>query len=183
VTNTVGALIFSGSVILLALVYEWAVLGLGLAALVFQGVAVLLVLVNRLWERSRRFLIYPVIVFCTIYLWDTRLPPPNLPDGLLRGWIPPLVIGALSVDLVYTYWRRRFTRARPRGFDVVGGYVDLDEVAAFFDIAPEELKQRLKQSNSSSLVAVNGHEYVLWPELIQVLAEKSGTFLGNRHSS
>jgi hypothetical protein len=65
--NTVGSLIFTGGVLLLALVQEWAEFGLSVFALMVQGLAILLVLSSRLWQYSRRFVAYPVILFCTIY--------------------------------------------------------------------------------------------------------------------
>ncbi|MCC7451087.1 MAG: hypothetical protein IT324_26980, partial [Anaerolineae bacterium] len=80
-SNTVSLLIGLGGLILLALLYEWSVLGLSLTALTTQIVALLLAAAYRLWRLSARFLVYPAILFGTIYLWDTNLPPPSLPDG------------------------------------------------------------------------------------------------------
>ncbi len=47
------------------------------------------------WRLSRRFVIYPLVLAAVIYLWDTTLPPPSLPDGLVRVVVPRL---ALSRD-------------------------------------------------------------------------------------
>lgn len=171
-SSTVSLLILTGGLILVALLYEWSVLGLSLAALMTQIAALLLAVGYRLWRLSARFLIYPVILFGTIYLWDTNLPPPNLPDGSWRALVPLVVIAALIVDLARTARRFRQAAHSGRGFSVIGGYVSVDEAAALFEIQPQVLRSRLKRAACSVIVAFDGREYVAWPELQHVLAQE-----------
>src|SRR3712207_5776474 len=71
-------------------------------ALVLQGLAVLLALVVYHCYRIRRFLLYPLLLAGAIYLWDTTLPPPTLPAGVLRVLIPGIVMGGILGHLTYT---------------------------------------------------------------------------------
>jgi hypothetical protein len=100
--SLVNVLIFSGSVILFTRTHEWAEFSLTIAALVFEGAAICLTLMCRLWQRSHRYLIYPMVLICTIYVWDKSLPPPNLPDGLLRAAMPFCILGLLYLDSIYS---------------------------------------------------------------------------------
>ncbi|MCC7452239.1 MAG: hypothetical protein IT324_32865, partial [Anaerolineae bacterium] len=124
----------------------------------------------RLWRLSARFLVYPAILFGTIYLWDTNLPPPSLPDGSWRILVPLVVIAALIADLVRTTRRARQAAPAARGFAIVGGYANVDEAAALFGLQPQALRSRLKRAGCSLIVAFDGREYVAWPELQHVLA-------------
>lgn len=169
-SSAVSILIVSGGVILITLVHEWAILSLSAIALLFQGVAVLLALISRLWQRSHRFLTYPLILFSTIYLWDTNLPPPSLPDGALRALIPLLVIATLFFDVGIAGWRMSKKQPSTNGVNVVGGYADLDEAARFFGITSTELRVYLREQGKPAIVSLNGHEQIGIFDLIEVLS-------------
>ena len=169
-SNTVGILTIAGGVILVALAYEIAVLHLSMAALATQVVAILLAIAYRLWRLSARFLIYPMILFSTIYLWDNKLPPPSLPEGTLRALVPLAVIGVLAVDLVLTHTRhtRRY-KSKRSGITVTGGYVGLDEAARFFNVTPRDLRSRLEHARTDWVVGMDGYEYVALTDVLYVL--------------
>jgi hypothetical protein len=175
-SNTVGILTIAGGVILVALAYEIVVLNLSMAALATQVVAMLLAIAYRLWRLSARFLIYPAILFATIYLWDSNLPPPSLPEGTLRVLVPLIVIGALIVDLVLTHTRhtKRYTSKRS-GITVTGGYVGLEEAARFFNLAPHDLRSRLEHARTDWVVGMDGYEYVALTDVLYALDNRENS--------
>lgn len=128
------------------------------AALLLQAAALLLgfclILLRR---RSPRWLLYPVVLAWVVYLWDTTLPPPTLPDGLLRSLVPRLALIAILTDACIVIQRQlhkarvaRTTRMASsvqgllqRAIPVRNGLVPVDAIAELFQISPEELVARL----------------------------------------
>lgn len=96
-----------GSVLIVALVMELSAPAWSRTVILLQLVALLLggclMLMRR--QRSPRWLLYPAALAVTIYLWDTTLPPPTLPEGLARGLGPRLVLLALLTDALLTIRR------------------------------------------------------------------------------
>src|SRR5687767_10539130 len=108
-------------------VLEWHPPGWSRPALGLLGLALLLALLLARWHPPRRLFVYPILLVCVIYLWDTTLPPPNLPEGGFRQFIPHAVLVGLLVDLVLVLWP---TRQPPRrATPVRGGYLTLDGAA------------------------------------------------------
>lgn len=102
-----GALITAGALVLVSLVLELQDPLWTRPAIIMQLLAGALAsaALRAHWPLSRRFVVYPLILILVMYLWDTTLPPPSLPDGLLRGVAPRLVLLALLIDLVV--WQGR----------------------------------------------------------------------------
>lgn len=127
------------------------------AALLLQAVALLLgVGLILLRCRSPRWLLYPVVLAWVVYLWDTTLPPPNLPDGLIRGLLPWLALAGIMLDALMVMQRQflrirvartMVTMQRPgrRAIAVHNGLVPVETIAELLQISPEELVARLQR--------------------------------------
>jgi hypothetical protein len=76
------------------------------SAILLQGLLLLSSRLQARWRANARVLMYPVLLAATLYLWDTQLPPPNLPEGRLRTLIPGIVLLVLSVDGLLLLWRQ-----------------------------------------------------------------------------
>lgn len=107
-------------------------------------------------RRSPRWLLYPVLLAATVYLWDTTLPPPTLPEGQARGVVPRLVLLALLTDALLSIRHHlrqasvvRLVRRAPaqlaRAIPVRNGLVPLVAIAELFEVTPDELVARLRR--------------------------------------
>lgn len=107
-------------------------------------------------RRSPRWLLYPVLLAATVYLWDTTLPPPTLPEGQARGVVPRLVLLALLTDALLSIRRhlrrasvvrlvRRALAQLARAIPVRNGLVPLVAIAELFEVTPDELVARLRR--------------------------------------
>jgi hypothetical protein len=120
-------LISVGWLILLALLFELPPTFWSRPAIGLQGVALLLGGLLSLRMPAPRLILYPLILAGTIFLWDTTLPPPSLPEGPLRGLVPrAILLGVLTDGLMAI---SRAQRARWRAIQTVDGYLSLDDAA------------------------------------------------------
>ena len=120
---------------------RWSRVGLLLQGLVLLGAA--WVMHGKPHRAQRRWVWYPLLLGSAIYLWDATLPPPTLPPNLLRVLVPKLIIvGILSHMLLHA----RATHRPSGGVRVIGGYVDLLEVAALMGWPPTAIRARLQAS-------------------------------------
>jgi hypothetical protein len=142
--------------------------------LVLQGLALLFGVIVYYRQRVRRFLLYPLLLAAAIYLWDTTLPPPSLPDGLLRFLIPRVVMVGILGHLVYLVLQRR-KRIR-RIVPVVRGYVQLDEVAPLFDRSPAQLRTQVLLAGYRVYIDSDAKEYVALKDLMAVLADDPSAY-------
>jgi hypothetical protein len=134
------------------------------------------------WPLSRRFVIYPLVLIGVIYLWDTTLPPPSLPEGLLRAVVPRLALLGIAVDaalLLRRYceaklWKRRGRPVPPHSFRrrilVRQGIVPLDEVAQLFHVSVDALRIRLEGAGGAP-VWYAGREYLRLGDVLRILAQ------------
>lgn len=134
-------------------------------AIGFQSMAALLAFIMLAAQRpiSRRFIIYPLLLATVTYLWDATLPPPTLPEGLVRNLVPRLVVSGLIADVVVVALQRRreasaarraqrATREPNLRIQVRGGLVPLEETAALFGVTPAELSERLHRIGCKVIV-------------------------------
>ena len=159
----------AGALIFWFLVLELHPPVLSRPALALQGTAVALALLLTYWYRPPRFFLYPLVLAGVIYLWDTTLPPPSLPDGPLRRLIPHAVLIGLLADL-FVSLRRRAHRPLRNATRVYGGYMELEGTARVLAIPAHELRGRLRRAGRIILVSKNGAEYLSLDDLMAVLA-------------
>jgi hypothetical protein len=101
------------------------------------------------------------------YLWDQTLPPPNLPDGLVRVALPLALLVGIVGDLVVSY--RRSLPFAPRRIPVYGGYVNLDEVAHFFRLPPDLVRVHAERNGRPIVVGRGGDEYIALDDVLRVV--------------
>ncbi len=127
------------------------------AALVLQllagGLAALFFIRCRL---SARAMLYPLLLALVIYTWDTTLPPPTLPGGVLRDYLPHVVVVGLLIDLVATVGQRRTTR--PRSVQIYAGFLSVEDAAALLGITVNDVRMRLQQAGRTAIITPNGNE-------------------------
>ncbi len=151
-------LLRAGWLLLLALILEWFAAHWSRPALALQAAALVLALLLRQRVPARRLIAYPLILAASIYLWDTTLPPPSLPDGWPRVLIPGLVLLGLLIDYAYTVQRVRQARGRstPRQCHSVA----LDAAARLLGIPVTILRLRLQERRFAITIDATGQEYV-----------------------
>ena len=115
-------------------------------ALALQGLAMVLALLLTYWSRPPRFFLYPIVLAGVIYLWDTTLPPPSLPEGPLRQLIPQAVLVGLLADLVVTL-RRRAQPSPRAAVEVSGENVDHGSVARAPHTTPAGRRARRRRAH------------------------------------
>ncbi len=173
---TLGLLIFAGGALLLGLVMElggpvWSRPAIGLLVL---AVGCACAALGARWARSRRFIIYPLVLAATIYLWDTTLPPPSLPEGQLRAALPRLALLGILADGLLLLQRRGWRpRSLPRPavrVPVRRGLLPLEEVALLFQISAAELRDRLAEAGAAPVWSA-GEEAIRLVDLLQVLGQ------------
>ena len=138
-------------------------------ALGLQALAGALALLLTYWYRPPRFFLYPIILAGVIYLWDTTLPPPSLPEGLLRALIPRVVLVGLLADVFVSV--RRATHRHPRNATrLYGSYMELDGCARVLSITAADLRVRLRRAGRTTRVTKAGVEFLSLDDLLAVLA-------------
>jgi hypothetical protein len=156
-------LIGAGWLIGLALLLEWRAAHWSRPALAFQAAALVLALLLRQHVPARRLVVYPLLLAASIYLWDTTLPPPSLPEGWPRVFIPSLVLLGLMIDYARTvqhvrHLRRRSTRTHRYP-------VALDEAARLLGIPLADLRRRIQKRKYAITIDSAGREYVVLDDL------------------
>jgi hypothetical protein len=151
-------LLRAGWLLLLALILEWFAAHWSRPALAFQAAALVLGLLLRQRVPVRRLIVYPLILAGSIYLWDTTLPPPSLPEGWPRVLIPSLVLVGLLIDYIYTVQRMRHARRQvaPRQDHSIA----LDDAARLLGIPVANLRIRLQERRYVISIDSTGREYV-----------------------
>lgn len=112
-----GAMILAGALLLLSLVMELREPGWSRTAIALQLIALAIAgaLLGADWPLSLRFVVYPLVLAAVIYLWDTSLPPPSLPEGRLRAAVPHLALLGMAADAALLLWRRGSRALRAPG--------------------------------------------------------------------
>src|SRR5438874_1060297 len=95
ITALMTALVAAGAVLLLVLVGQWVAPFWSRVAILLQGCALLLAGISYRWRPSWRLLLYPLLLASVLYLWDSTLPPPSLPDGPIRVVLPLTMLGGI----------------------------------------------------------------------------------------
>lgn len=110
-----------------------------------------------------RLILHPLILAGTIYLWDTTLPPPSLPEGPLRGLVPrAILLGALTDGLLAI---SRAQRARCRAIRIVAGYLTLDDAVLLCGTTVDDLRSRLGRAGRTTRIGDDGRKYVALADL------------------
>lgn len=156
-----------GAAILVTLLFELLTPFWSRTVIVLQGLAVLVALMAYRWRPSWRLVFYPLLLANMAYVWDHTLPPPNLPDGLVRVALPLATVIGIGGDLLM-HWRRSLP-FRPRRIPVYGGYVNLDEAAHFFRLPPDSVRLHCASTGCTTIVGRSGDEYVALDDLLIVL--------------
>ncbi len=99
VYGTIMLLMAISVLILLILICGWISPFWSRTAILLQGIALLVVGMAYRWRPSWRLVLYPVLLAYMTYLWDTTLPPPNLPDGMVRFLLPCALLIGIAGDL------------------------------------------------------------------------------------
>jgi hypothetical protein len=161
-----------GAAILVTLLFELLTPFWSRTVIVLQGLAVLVALIAYRWRPSWRLLLYPLLLANMAYLWDHTLPPPNLPDGLVRLVLPLAIVAGILGDLVM-YYRRALPFA-PKRIPVYGGYVNLDEAAHFFRLPPDLVRVHAERSGRPIVMGRGGDEYIALDDLLLIIEAISG---------
>jgi hypothetical protein len=156
-----------GAMIFWLLVLEWGAPTWIRPALGLQWLALALALVFTYWRRPPRFFLYPVVLTSVIYLWDTSLPPPSLPEGPLRELVPRLVLIGLVADMLISV--RGLQQSPSKRTPIRGGRIQLDGAALVLDTTPDDLRTRLKRIERSTIMSEDGEEYLSLDDLYMVL--------------
>lgn len=160
-------LISAGWMILLALLFELPPISWSRSAIGLQGAALLLAALLSLRMPAPRLILYPLILAGTIYLWDTTLPPPSLPEGPLRGLVPrAILLGVLTDGLLVI---SRAQRARWRAIQIVGGYLSLEDAAVMCGTTVDDLRRRLGHAGRTTRIGDDGRERVALVDLEELL--------------
>ena len=156
-------LISVGWLILLALLFELPPTFWSRPAIGFQGVALWLAGLLSLRMPAPRLILYPLILAGTIYLWDTTLPPPSLPEGPLLGLVPRAILLAVLADGLMAISRAQ--RAEWRALQVVDGYLTLDDAALLCGTTVDDLRRRLGRAGCTTRLGDDGREQVALDDL------------------
>jgi hypothetical protein len=97
-----------------------------------------------------------MVLAVVIYLWDTTLPPPTLPGGVLRDYLPRMVIVGLLIDLVVRVQHR--PARQPRTVHMRAGLLAIQDAAALLGITVDEVRRRLQQTGRTAVRTPDGDE-------------------------
>jgi hypothetical protein len=156
-------LISAGWLILIALLFELPPTSWSRSAIVLQFAALLLAALLSLRMPAPRLILYPLILAGTIYVWDTTLPPPSLPEGPLRGLVPRAILLAVLADGLMAI--SRAPRARWRALQIVDGYLTLDDAALLCGTTVNDLRRRLGRAGRTTRLGDDGREHVALDDL------------------
>jgi hypothetical protein len=181
VYGTIVLLMAISGLILLILICEWISPFWSRTAILLQGIALLVVGMAYRWRPSWRLVLYPVLLTYMIYLWDTTLPPPSLPEGMVRFLLPCVLLIGIAGDLMVAWWRS--PPFAPKRIRVYGRYVNLDEAAHFFRTHPDIVRALLTQAGRPVLTGRSGEEFVALNDLLAVLEPYNATSAQRDHHS
>ena len=160
-------LISAGWLTLLALLFKLPPTSWSRPAIVLQGAALLLAALLMLRMPAPRLILYPLILAGTIYLWDTTLPPPSLPEGPLRGLVPRVILLGMLTDGLMAISRAQ--RARWRAIQIADGYLSLDDAAVLCGTTVDDLRRRLGRAGRTTQIGNDGREHLALDDLDAVL--------------
>jgi hypothetical protein len=104
-----------------------------------------------------------------IYLWDTTLPPPTLPGGVLRDALPRLVLIGLLLDGVLTLQQRRITR--PYTVQIRAGILAIEDAAVLLGITVDAVRWRLQHAGRTARRLPDGAEVLSLDDLRAITQE------------
>jgi hypothetical protein len=120
-----------------------------------------------------RLVLYPLVLAGGIYLWDTTLPPPSLPEGPLRQIVPRVLLVGLLTDFLITLRRAHVQARRPPLFRA--DRVPLATAARILHTTEAELRTRLHQAGRTTSRGVDGNEELTLDDLIALLLHQTAT--------
>jgi hypothetical protein len=144
----------------------WSRTALGLQLLAGS----LAVLLLTRWRVSLRAISYPLLLAVVIYLWDTTLPPPTLPGGVVRDYVPRVVVVGLLIDLVMTVRHRPATP--PQTVQIRAGLVSIEHAAALLGITVDEVRRRLQQTGRTALRLPDGNDVLSLDDVRAITREE-----------
>jgi hypothetical protein len=156
-------LLAAGGSLFLALVLEWRPVSWSRPALSLQALALLVALLVARGHPPLRLIVYPLLLAGGIYLWDTSLPPPSLPEGPVRHVVPLILLLGLLIDCSITIRRSR----RPSGYAPLfdGDQLPLTTAARILTSTPEAVRTRLRHLGRTTIIADDGTEYLVLDDI------------------
>jgi hypothetical protein len=115
---------------------------------------------------AHRLVLYPLLLGCLIYLWDTTLPPPTLPEGIGRHLLVRLLLIGLLADTV----RRLHRKPQPPlvTSPVRDDLIQLTRAARLLQTTPQALQERLQQLGWD-WVLLDGEAYLSIEALVALI--------------
>jgi hypothetical protein len=156
ITTLITCLVAAGAVLTLVLVGQWVSPRWSRVAILLQAGALLLASISYRWRPSWRFLLYPLVLASVLYLWDTTLPPPTLPDGPIRVALPLTMLVGIVVDVGLLLWQT--ARLHRRFIHAYAGRVALVDAARIAGISPEALRIYCRRTGRSVSIDATGME-------------------------
>jgi hypothetical protein len=121
--------------------------------------------------------VYPVSVAICVYLWDTTLPPPTLPQGKVRFLLPLVVV---LIVTAHSIWVARHTIIQLRFHrPTTQEYLHLTYAATLLELSEDAVRARLQRIGSTTQLHA-GQEYIAVDDVCDLLlntwlpAETSG---------
>lgn len=166
-TAACAFLIAAGAVLTVVLVGQWVSPYWSRFAIVLQGSALLLAGIGYRRRPAWRLLLYPFAIGGVLYLWDSTLPPPNLPDGPIRVALPLALLAGIAVDVGLHLWQA--TRPHRRFVHVYAGRVALVDAARIVGISPDAFRQQYRRIGRPIMLDHTGSEELLLADLLACL--------------
>lgn len=164
--GAVLGLVGVGGLALLAIILEFLPLHVGRYALILQLIALLVGLITtRRW--TQRLVLYPLFMAGMLYLWDTTLPPPDLPEGLFRHILGRVFLIGLLADFFSTWLRKE------KPLVTRGNFIRLASVAHVLHTNPQALRKELNQAGRIVVVQFDGEAYILFEDFGFLLEKRA----------
>ena len=160
-------LVAAGAVLTLMLVGQWVSPYWSRFAILLQGGAMLLAGIGYRWRPTWRLLLYPFALGSVLYLWDSTLPPPSLPDGPIRVALPLALLAGIVVDVGLLLWQT--VRPHRRFVHTYAGRVTLVDAARIAGISPEVFRQHYRRTGRPIILDSTGREELLLADVLTSL--------------
>jgi len=125
---------------------------------------------------AHRLVLYPLLLGCLIYLWDTTLPPPTLPEGLGRHLLVRVLLIGLLTDTVRQLHRKPQPPLAPSpGRD---NLIHVTRAARLLQTTPQALQERLQQLEWD-WVLLDGEAYLSADALVALVEHEAARSQSN----
>jgi hypothetical protein len=168
ITTLITYLVAAGAELTLVLVAEWVSPRWSRVAILLQGGALLLAGIRYRWRPSWRLLLYPLVLASVLYLWDSTLPPPTLPDGPIRVALPLTMLIGIVVDVGLLLWQT--ARPHQRFVHAYAGRVALVDAARIAGISPEAFRMYCRRTGRPIIIDATGMEELWLADVLTSLA-------------